>query len=280
MKKSVENLSFPLKGNYIAMLAPSFVIKFSYPKIITQLKELGFDKVVELTFGAKMINREYHKKLKNFKELLIASPCPGVVEAIKSKVPKYEKCLARIDSPMVATAKICKKVYPNHKTVFISPCYYKKIEASKSEDVDFVIDYAELNKLFVKFKILNNKKKIYFDRFYNNYTKIYPIAGGLGKTAHLMGVIDKNEIKTIDGITDIIKFLNKPDEEIRFLDALFCKGGCIGGPCIISPLSLRERKKKVLEYLKNFKKEDIPEARKGLMDKAKGINFSGKCWFD
>ena len=92
-KKSVEGLDFPLKGKYVAMLAPSFVVKFSYPKIINKLKELGFDKVVELTFGAKMVNRDYHKKLAKSKNLLISSACPGIVETIKNKFPNYEKDL-------------------------------------------------------------------------------------------------------------------------------------------------------------------------------------------
>ncbi len=274
MKKGIENLKFPLKGKYIAMLAPSFVVEFSYASIISRLKKLGFDKVVELTFGAKMINREYYKKLKNSKGLVIASPCPGIVEIIKAKIPKYKKYLARIDSPMVATAKICKRFYPDHKTVFISPCHYKKIEAEKSKDVDFVIDYKQLNKLFVKFKIPKYSKRIYFDKFYNDYTKIYPLSGGLGKTAHLKGTIKKEEILVMDGIANVLKFLKNPEPKIRFLDVLFCIGGCIGGPCVSSKLSIEARKKKVLKYLEDSKKEDIPEPRKGLIEKAKGIKFS------
>ena len=46
MKKNAEELKFPLKGKYVAMLAPSFVVDFSYPKILSQLKSLGFDKIV------------------------------------------------------------------------------------------------------------------------------------------------------------------------------------------------------------------------------------------
>ena len=69
----------------IALLAPSFVVNFSYPNIIRRLKKLGFDKVVELTFGAKMLNRDYHEILKNNKDkMLISSPCPGIVNTIKN----------------------------------------------------------------------------------------------------------------------------------------------------------------------------------------------------
>ena len=276
MKKSVENLKFPLKGKYIAMLAPSFVVDFSYPSIILQLRKLGFEKVVELTFGAKMVNREYHKLLENSNNLAISSVCPGVVETIKTKFPSYKNNLILVDSPMIAMAKICKETYPGYKIVFISPCNFKKIEAKNSKIVDYVIDYKELKELFLRYKINTKKEKVYFDKFYNDYTKIYPLAGGLSKTAHLRGVIKKNEIKIMDGIGEVFKFFKKPDKKIKFLDINFCVGGCIGGPCINSKESLQARKKKVLDYLRFSHEEDIPNTRLGLIEKAKDINFNIK----
>jgi iron only hydrogenase large subunit-like protein len=263
------------------MLAPSFVVDFSYPQIIFQLKELGFDKVVELTFGAKMINRDYHKKLKNSKGLIISSVCPGIVETIKNKFPKYKKNLISVDSPMVAMARICKKTYPKHKIIFISPCHFKKTEAKQSKIIDYVIDYQELKKIFSDKKIGEKKyakKKILFDKFYNDYTKIYPLSGGLSKTANIDNVLKCNETKIADGIADVIKFLNKPDKKIKFLDVTFCKGGCIGGPCVNSKLSIPLRKKKVLDYMKKSLSEDIPDTKKGLIEKAKGISFKSNLY--
>ena len=262
------------KTKMVALVAPSFIADFDYPSILTQLKKLGFDKAVELTFGAKMINREYHKQLKNSKKLLIASPCPGIVETIKLKYPKYKKNIAKIDSPMVATGKICRKIYPKHKTVFLSPCDYKKLEAKNSKYVDYVIDYEQLRELFKKHKIKKNKEKKLFDKFYNDYTKIYPLEGGLAKTAHLKGVIRKDEIKSISGIKKVMEFLDNPDPKIRFLDALFCIGGCIGGPKTTKKLTIPQKKKKVFAYLEKSKKEDIPKEKKGIVEKAKGIKFT------
>ena len=276
MKKSAKNLKFPLKGKYIAMLAPSFVVDFSYPCVIPQLKELGFEKVVELTFGAKMINRDYHKLIENSKTLLISSACAGIVDFIKNKFTKYKKNLILVDSPMIAMAKICRKTYPGYKIIFISPCNFKKGEASASKYVDCVIDYKELRELFLKYKITPREKTVYFDKFYNDYTKIYPLAGGLSKTAHLRGIINKNEVKVIDGIKEVVKFLEKPDKKIKFLDVNFCVGGCIGGPCINSKENIKERRKKVLDYLKFSREEDIPNTRLGLIEKAKDINFNIK----
>jgi iron only hydrogenase large subunit-like protein len=276
MKKEV--LKFPLKGEWLAMLAPSFIVDFSYPKIISQLRSLGFDKVVELSFGAKMVNREYHKKLKNSKGLVIASVCPGIVETIGKSFPKYKKNLIQVNSPMMAMAKICKKTYPKHKIVFISPCNFKKIEAQKSKNIDAVLDYNELKCILAKnkFRSKKSKGKVLFDKFYNDYTKIYPVAGGLSKTAHLKKILKDDEMRTIGGIKDVLKFLENPDKNVKFLDVNFCKGSCIGGPCVSSRLPLKMRRRKVLNYLKKAKREDIPETKKGLVGKAKEISFVSK----
>jgi len=277
MVGGIEELKHALseKTKIVAMLAPSFVVNFSYPQIITQLKDLGIDKVVELTFGAKLVNKEYHDALKKSKGLMITSVCPGSVFTINQKMPKYTAKLARIDSPMIAMAKICKKIYPKHKILFISPCNFKKMEADKRGYVDIVLGANELQQLFDERKIKPRKVKgkVMFDKFYNDYTKIYPIAGGLSKTAHLAGVLKPGEEKSIDGIDNVMRFLKKPDKTVKFLDANFCKGGCIGGPNLKQDISIDERRKKVLRYLKKSKKEKMPPGFKGVFNKAKGIKF-------
>ena len=139
------------------------------------------------------------------------------------------------------------------------------------------VHYKELAQILKGSNIgLNLKKKACFDKFYNEYTRIYPTAGGLSKTAHLKGVLDKKETKVIDGIKDVEKFLKKPGKKIRFLDATFCKGSCVGGPCISSKLGFVGRKKKVLDYLKLALNEEIPEYKKGLVERAKGICFEAR----
>lgn len=273
-----SKLKFPLKGKYLIMVAPSFIVDFSYPNIIYGLKKIGFDKVVEVTFGAKMVNREYHKKLKKTKSFGISSTCPGIVSIINNNYPSLKKNLISIDSPMIAMAKICRKHFPEHKIVFLSPCNFKKIEAQQSNYVDYVLDFSELHELFEKNKInrkiLSFRKKILFDKFYNDYTKIYPLGGALAKTANIKNILKKNEFIAIDGVIEVKKFLDNPDKKIKFLDCLFCEGGCIGGPYTNKKISLEKKTRKVKNYLKKSKREDIPEDRKGLINFAKGISFS------
>jgi len=282
-EKGVEQLEKELakKTKLVVMLAPSFAAEWDYPEVLLKLKKLGFDKAVELTFGAKLINRIYHEKLKKVKKgsFVISSVCAGIQQVIPSKYPQLKKNLIRVDSPMIAMGKICRKFYSNYKIVFIAPCEFKKIEAKNSRYVDFVIDYRELNSLFEKYKIKINKieckgTSCLFDKFYNDYTKIYPLAGGLSKTVHLKGILKKDEIEVIDGIDKVEKFLENPKKGVKFLDVNFCKGGCVGGPTLRKDLSLGQKKQRVLNYMKVSDEESIPEDRKGLIERAKGIKFT------
>jgi len=276
--KEIERLvsSIEKKEKLVAMLAPCFVAQFDYPEIIGQLKRLGFDKVVELTFGAKIVNRKYHEILEKNKGLWISSVCPGVVETIKKRMPQYEKNILKVYSPMIVTAKVCKKVYPKHKIAFISPCEFKKTEAKITKDVDIAIGMTELQELFDKYNILpkKSKKDESFDMFYNDYTKIYPIAGGLSKTLHTKGILKPEETKKIDGMAEILKFLKNPDKRVRFLDVTFCIGGCIGGPLLTREISLEEKKKRVIEYVKQSLHKSIPKGKLGKFKEAKGIKIT------
>lgn len=328
-----------LPKNSIAMVAPSFLTDFKYPDIIYELKQLGFDKVVEVTFGAKMINRDHQEILKkNKKKLLISSACPGIVESIKKQFPELKDSIMPIDSPMVAMAKICKKNYLKHKIYFITPCHFKKTEAKNSRIIEGTIDYQQLKELFkernikcpnfrlakLKNKNLPKRNRLLFDRFYNDYTKIYPLSGGLTQTAHIKGILKCDETLILDGWEDLRKFLGgyvrvmglrkfsgkigdtkqaskalqegtrvgrktnfdnpklskltkeeiKKIKKIRFLDVTFCVGGCIGGPCTNQKISLKKKHKRIINYMKRARKQDIPEDRKGIIKRAEGIKFT------
>jgi iron only hydrogenase large subunit-like protein len=273
----------------IALLAPSFIAEFDYPEIITALKKIGFKKVTELTFGAKMVNRTYQEILKENK-LWISTACPGITYFIEQNYPEFKDNLIRVDSPMIATAKICKKNYPKYTRIFISPCSFKKQEAESSKYIDYVIDYQQLKQMFSKKRIILKKEPISkiqkFDGLYNDYTKIYPIAGGLSKTAHLRGIIKKNEVKIIDGVDKVKKYLDNyiktqkalqghpfRDKKIRFLDINFCIGGCLGGPFVKEEKYLWKRNRRMKKYMKFAKQASIKKQNKGWIKKAEGINF-------
>lgn len=242
------------KAKLVAMLAPSFPIVYDPKKIVSILKKLGFSYVVEVSTGAKKTNEQAVSILNNNPHTrFITSPCASFVRFIRTKHPDLVSYLAQeVDSPMVATAKIVKDVYPGHQPVFIGPCVVKKLESSQDHpDLNIlVLTYKELNTVLETFKTNDlEAKDIPFD-ISEKSTRIYPIDGGLTDSSGARKLLKEEEIRVISGWKNcesaIAEF--ESNKNIRLLDILFCDGGCIMGPGIPSNLTLEERKKKILEY--------------------------------
>ncbi|HBB03908.1 TPA: hypothetical protein DCZ39_03330 [Patescibacteria group bacterium] len=172
----------------IVLLAPSFPVDFVYPDIVLNLKMLGIEKVVELTYAAKLINMEYEKILKeNPDKRYICPNCPAIVKIVEIKYPELKENIINVSSPMVVMNRFVKKEYgEDYKTLFIGPCFAKKMEA-KQYGIDYAITFKELQDIFdyIKENNISPKEFTYsvteddipdFDDVYNNYTKIYPLA--------------------------------------------------------------------------------------------------------
>lgn len=267
------------------MIAPSFVAEYEYPNIIYRLRALGFTDVVELTFGAKMVNLTYYSILKEeIDRTWIASPCPTLVNLVRNKYPHLVRNLVPVHSPMIAMSLICNKFYPNHKQVFVGPCITKKLEAEEIGGIESAITFPELEELFKEFKIEKNiKDEKYmktFDKFYNDYTKIYPISGGLSSTLHHDHILKKKDILVKEGILEIQKiFDNFKDgwyKNYKFLDLLTCEQGCIGGPGMIGNYDLNKRRKRVLQYRDYAQRYEKDLGRTGLKADVEDINLKRK----
>lgn len=242
------------KEKMVAMLAPSFPIDFSYPEIIGILKRLGFKYVVEVAAGALKTNQQLHalRKLHPHKRY-ITNPCPSIVRLVRNKYPHLAPFLAPIDSPMIATAKIVAKKYPNYKKVYIGPCFVKKIEAREDhpELEILVLTYKEITEV-LKLKNISPKKSDKSSSFdiIGPKTRLYPISGGLAQSSGLIKKLTDPQYDVISGPKlaekNIQEFPNKP--ELGVLDVLYCEGGCINGAGVITKDSLDRRRQKIITY--------------------------------
>lgn len=251
--KQLLELLTSKKEKLTAMLAPSFPIDFSYPEIVGKLKRTGFTYVVEVAFGAAETNHQVLEFLsKNSKNRVITSPCPAFVRFLKAEYSQLLPYLIKADSPMTATAKIVKKKFPQTRPVFIGPCLVKKLEAKDHPDLDILaITYKELQQVFEKLKISDSTEDFVssFD-LVASQTRLYPISGGLSQSAGLEDILTDEEYKVVSGFNQLREALEnfEKDKRIRVLDILFCEGGCISGPGIISKEPLGKRRQAVIRY--------------------------------
>ncbi|HSH51492.1 MAG TPA: [Fe-Fe] hydrogenase large subunit C-terminal domain-containing protein, partial [Bacteroidales bacterium] len=159
-KEETKNI-LQSKAKKIAIVAPSISGEFhditDYRKFVQMIKQLGFDYVNEVSFGVDIIALKYAELFKNFKgKYYISTACPVIVSYIQKFQPDLIKNLAPLVSPMVATAKIARKLYGKDiQIVYIGPCIENKNEALLDKDdgkINSVLTFIELRELFEEFK--------------------------------------------------------------------------------------------------------------------------------
>lgn len=235
---TVDEAGEILNGNEIkvACLAPSFPAEFDeikdYKVLVGMIKKLGFDRVVEVAFGADLVADKYKAMLDDHdSDFTISSDCPAVTYYVKYYYPDLASTLSRVVSPMVATVRVVRELYgPRCKTVFIGPCVAKKAE---SAEVDVVLTFIELRKLFHERGISeNNIEPSEFDGPMGGKAAIFPITRGKLHSVGKSGDICEENVFVASGRVDFreaIKEFKANPLSIRHLELLCCEG-CIMGP--------------------------------------------------
>ena len=240
LKNSQRN-SPDSKQKAYAIVAPSISSQFSYAKlgqVITGLKKLGFNDVIEAALGADMVAMAEAKELSE-KGLLTSSCCPAFVQYIKSQFPALVEHISHNMSPMAVLAKYIKETTPGAKVIFIGPCTAKKAEAQLEEVkqyVDCVLTFEELQALFDsrEFDLSTFEEGVLNNASY--FGRIFARSGGLTDAA-AQAMKEQNidfEIKPVvcDGIEAcrmaLLK-LSKGALDGNFIEGMACIGGCING---------------------------------------------------
>ncbi len=268
-----------MKTKMIAMIAPSIQGQFantSIGQIKEAIKTLGFDKVVEVAIGADMVayyEQEELRKHIDEGKTLTTSCCPAFVNMAKIHFPSvYEDNVSTMVSPMMATAALLKKQYPDYGIVFIGPCLAKKQEAMEEfTSVDYVLTFEELAAMLIAQKIHPSEMKADEEDYVSNYARNFAQGGGVSKAvsqANNEKGEDKFTAYYADGALDckkqltLLKFQKFP---YQILEGMCCDGGCINGPCTVEDAAVvraRMNKEnmgrdiKINEVLKHYEVED------------------------
>ncbi len=279
---SSGNIMKLLQGDepVIAMLAPSFIAEFKefddHRELIGMIRELGFDKIVEVGFGADLVAREYRKIMNNKKvKGYISSDCPAIVSYIEKYHPEISGNLAPIVSPMVALTRYLKAVNKKEiKVVFIGPCIAKKAE---SAEVDEQITFIELRELFKQQGISKGKGlNSDFDPPRAGKGAIFPVSRGLLQTVSSReDELDRNVI-VAEGRLDFQRAVR--EYKMGFIDSghleLLCCEGCIMGPGTSEKGNKFERRTLVNNYvIDKLKSLEHNEWDKAMRD-AESIDMS------
>lgn len=243
VKEALEN---PEK-HVIAAMAPSVrtsmgeLFKMGYGvdttgKIYTALRELGFDKIFDINFGADMtIMEEATELLSRVKNNgpfpMFTSCCPAWVRQVENYFPELIKNLSTAKSPQQIFGAASKTYYPtienieasNVFTVTIMPCTAKKFEADREEmeneglrNIDAVITTRELAQMIkaakIKFEELQDSDADPAMGEYTGAGAIFGATGGVMEAAirtakdfyegEDLEKIDYEEVRGLEGIKE------------------------------------------------------------------------------
>jgi len=251
-----------------ASIAPSFAAMFPSAlsrRLPSALRQLGFKFVSETAEGAKYVTDQ---SFASPQKGSICTACPAVVNLIEKYHNEYLDTLIPVVSPMIAHGRMLKEQHAGCAVIFIGPCAAKKQEILRPENidaVDAVLTFTELSQWLSSENIqLENCSESSFDQFYETGdARLFPIQGGMLKTGGIQSDGTQADVLHISGAQDILElFSDNSDFNGKLIEPLFCKGGCVGGPCFgreesaASGRNLFARRESVIRYAEAAGKND------------------------
>jgi len=277
--KVIELLSSKITA--VAGIAPSFAAYFEpwqRLRFVSALRMIGFSRVEEASSAAFAVSAGARKNYEsNPNESHICTACPSAVFLAEKYYKRASLYLGSEPSPMIEHAARIKKNSANETAyVFFGPCIAKKAEAERQESeglVDAVLTFIETEKLLEHFKVnLKTCEESSFDSDCFGQSRLYPVAGGLIKTAY----DDIPEFAVIAEGHDMTRAALEISEKYPYLiETLFCNGGCINGPGMNSEIPYYERKARLLKYIQESiqKKSDYTSVNPTLNSRFKYIGI-------
>lgn len=254
----------------IAILAPAFIGQFSRQaspgRLVTGMKMLGFDRVVEVAIGADMCTieeaQDFLERVPEAQNYMATSCCPAWHEMIYKLFPSEAGKISMTLTPMVFTARMVKKKYPGSKVVFVGPCAAKKLEAIREDirsDVDFVLTFEELMGMFEAKEI--DCTKVEESDLLNLGTgagRKFAVSGGVaGAVADLIQEqYPGTQVQTAraEGLRECRKLMTMARAgkyNGYLLEGMACPGGCVAGAGTILPIEQAQK------FVEQYSKEAV-----------------------
>ena len=287
--RSIDPVLDLLEGDQTvaAIIAPSFPAAFEdvhWGALVNGLRKLGFDYVNEVAFGADLVAAEYRSLLESTNDRrFIATSCPAIVAYVERYHPDLVEYLAPIVSPMIATARVLRRIHGDDlRVVFVGPCVAKKGEAMTSclpGDVDMALTFTELSEMFESEGVDPGELEASdFDPPFAGMGRIFAISRGLLQTAGLEEDLMEQEVVVADGRNDFVEALKdfeNGDLQVRLLEILACHG-CIMGPGMPSDATLSTRRSRVGQFAREMAQMRDPHVWSEYVDQLADLDLSRK----
>ncbi len=235
-----------------AAVAPAIVGQFGENITMGQLRSafklMGFEDMIEVALFADILTIkeafEFNHLVKSQDDFFLTSCCcPVWFNMVKKNYPNIYDHMSPSVSPMIASGRILKKLYPGAKVVFIAPCVAKKAEISEPDligAIDYVINFRELKEIFTALNVdLENLESDDKDQA-SLGGRLYARTGGVSFSVKTVvnrlepSRVVKLRPKKVHGVKGckavLDDLVNSRDIQANFVEGMGCAGGCVGGP--------------------------------------------------
>lgn len=240
------------KNPVYAVVAPAIAGQFGENVTLGQLRSafklMGFTDMIEVAMFADILTIkeafEFNHLVKTTEDFFLTSCCcPVWFNMTKKNYGDLYKHMSPSVSPMIASGRILKKLYPGCRVVFIAPCIAKKAEIKEEElkgAIDFVVNFRELKEIFNALQI--NPAELPAEEKDQGSLggRLYAKTGGVSFSVKTVvnrinpGRLIKLKAKKVDGVAECRKILDDLSAgnvtEYNFIEGMGCVGGCVGGP--------------------------------------------------
>lgn len=264
----MEHIEEKSKFKYkIALPAPALYGQFNNLEnvdyVLTGLKKLGFDKVVEVSKAAEYVSSATRAMMEtnSLKKPVISTACPAVVRLIRIRFPNLIENLLPLYAPVDFAARIAreeakKETGLNDEDIgvfFISPCPAKRtaiknpLGYSKS-GVDGAIAMKDIYPQLVHFMDKLDVKEV--ESINDSGIIGVSWASSGGEAAGLL----KERYIAADGIRNVINVLEELEDEklndLDFIELNSCTGGCVGGVLTVeNPFVAKARLQRLRKFM-------------------------------
>jgi Na+-translocating ferredoxin:NAD+ oxidoreductase RNF subunit RnfB len=239
--------------------------------ILTALKMIGFDEVVDMTNACVEVFTATKKYMKDNpgRKPLISTFCPTCMRLIQFKYPELLQNIIPVIPPMELAARETKKEYAARfgvdkseiGVIYITPCpskmmlIYRK-SGSFYSDFDGAIAISDIyNTLY---SAVNQVKKNKTDGI--EHFEINGFGLNFGYVGGLTSLLEGDNYITVSGINDVLYILEEIERgklnDIEVIELRSCIEGCVGGSLIIENIYLAANKMKYL--IKRFGERKLP----------------------
>lgn len=253
----------------IALPAPSLYGQFknltSIGRVVTSLKQMGFDDVYEVAKGADIVSCAIRERIEGKTTLpVISSACPAIVRLIQVRFPNLIDNILDLQAPMEVAAAAAKREFSTAHNCgieeigafFITPCPAKMTSIKNpygiaKSNVDGAVSVIDI------YGLLAGQLKNQADDVADEHTASALGVGWANSGGECAASLIDNSL-AVDGIDNVIKVLEEIENfklgDLQFFEGLACPGGCVGGPLTFeNPFVARTRIKKLSAKITNTK---------------------------